>query len=139
MNVNLCLFQALQGVICGENELLSVCLCRPVMKHRSISGAEMMSFTAVAVGNSNIINMLKKLRAKLLSKQNTRSNNYDDSFVTIKGLKSIDGVFNHTHSFAAASWYNYLPFGVNKHRFSSSLLMGTKSNSQVGFVSIQIQ
>ena len=82
VNVNTRLYNAMQGVICGEDDnMLTHCVTH---RHKQIDSVclgslEMFGITTVNMQHICIINMLKKVRAKLISKQQSRCHNNNGS------------------------------------------------------------
>ena len=102
-----------------------------------LSAAEVVSLTAVAVSNMNIlaVNLLHKLLAQLVSEQDTGSNNNNGTGTVSEHTQRVT---NHNHGLATACGDKHLTLGSTAHRIESTLLVGTESDGQVGFASMHI-
>ena len=132
IDINTCLHNLLQRMICGEdNARLTRCASGIVeqLNHAGFGGAEEISITTVNVHYMQLIvgNQLKELLTKLLGKENTRSNNNDSASTIL-----IQIILNHANSFAATGRDDDLSFVVLQHCVNRSLLMWAKGDGQVG-------
>ena len=127
INADTRLNNLLQRMICGEDQLLAICLPTPVFDKRRFGAAEVLSFTTMNMIDCNIINMLKKLLTELLSKKNTRSNNNGDTMTA-----TIQIILNHTDGFTTTRGDDDLSFVVLQHCVNRSLLMWAKGDGQAG-------
>ena len=95
-----------------------------------------MCFTTVNVHDMCVrtINYFQKFTAKLLSKENTRSNN-NSGHTTLRLLRMCS-VLNHAHCFTTTSGNNDLTFLVVPHTIKDASLMGAKRQSH-WFVSLE--
>jgi len=92
-----------------------------------VSGREVMSFSTVNVKNVSIgsINVLQELRAQLLSKKDTRSNN--NSSHTIVDILTVDNqIVEHNGSLTTPSGDDNLTLVKCQHRIQSILLVGSE-------------
>ncbi len=124
VNVDVRLLKTGQRVIGSEDQLLAICLLRPVVNNSRASAAEVMSLTTMNVHHSNISVKFKKLSRELLGKQDTRSNyNNDSSIISIQIIKRI---LDHAHSLTTARRNDDLTLLKRQHSVSSILLVGTE-------------
>jgi len=121
INIDLCFHQARKRVIGGKDQLLAVCLLRPVTDDRRTSAAEVMSLTTMNVHHSNVSMKFKKLSRQLLGKQNTGSN-YNDN-TTIASIKIFLRILDHTHGLTTTRRNDDLTLIVCQHGSQCVLLV----------------
>jgi hypothetical protein len=124
INVKVCLLQALQRVVGGENQLMLVGTAGPVINLGRFGGALVMSLTTMNVQNSSSRDKLKKLTGQLLCQKNPRSNHYD-GFRSIS-LKLTQSIKDSDIGLATPGRNNHLTFGMLGKGIQSTLLVGAK-------------
>ena len=132
IHLNFCVHDATQRVVSCEDKLMLTSSLADGIVHLNLldfGGAEERSLTTVNVHYMQIfaLNNFQKLTAKLLCKQNTRSNNHN-GFVRICGLKYSLGVHNCRESFTCSGGKDELTFVILIHAINTTLLMRTKSD-----------
>ena len=129
INVNSCLNNAMQTVICGEDDaMLSHCIAHFHKQFDTLRtcSLEVFSITTVNMQHISIINVLQKVSTELISKQqswcynNNGSGNFD--------LKTPHSILDLNQSFTTTSGNNNLTQRITAQGIKCSLLMGTKSN-----------
>jgi len=124
INVNICLLQALQGVVGREDQLMLVSTTAPVMNLTGFGGALVMSLTAVDVQNSNVSDELKVLSRQLLRQDDARRHDHN-------GLRSIRLKLTHSIAYAhkglaAASGHDHLTLDILQQGGKSTFLVRAK-------------
>jgi len=124
IDLNICLLQALQGVVGGENQFMTRSLIHPVTDLSRASRALVMGFTTMHVQHRGIGDKLQKLARQLLCQEDAgcRHNN---------GLRSLfekltNRIKDRNVGLAAASGDNHLTFQVLGKGIQSTLLVGAK-------------
>ena len=104
----------------------------PVGNQCRFSATEVLSFTTMNMINSDHIitgKHFQKLFTELLSKENTRSNNYSSAATMVL---MVQIVLNHADGLTATRGDDDLSFVVLQHCVNRSLLMWAKGDGQVG-------
>ena len=126
---DVCINNTMQRMISGKDDAIfthTPCSVSEDVNLLGICSREVMSFTTVNVHHMRICrgDNLQKLTAKLLCKENTRSNN--NSGVTTLRLLNVCSILNHTHRFATTSGNNNLSLRISLHPFKDTNLVRTE-------------
>ena len=132
VDFNICLLNAMQRMIGSEdNHVLtsSPCSVSEQCNLLRFSSREVMSLTTVNVHDVSVLGIdnLKKLTAKLLSKQNTRSN-HNSGHTVIDIFAILNNVHDHGKSLTTTSRNNDLTLFMNQHGIDGILLVGSQSD-----------
>ena len=131
VNVNTRLYNAMKGVICGEDDnMLTHCVTH---RHKQIDSVclgslEMFGITTVNMQHICIINMLKKVRAKLISKQQSRCHNNNGS--GLFHLKAPHSILDLNQCLTTTSGEDALTQRMCAKGIDCCLLMRTKGDHQ---------
>jgi len=126
IDVNICLLQALQGVVGGEDQLMLISTAGPVVNLSRFGSALVMSLTTMNVQNGNVGDELKVLGRQLLCQEDAGCHHYD-------GLGSIRLKLTHsitdTHQgLPTARGDDHLTLDILQQGIQSTLLVRSELN-----------